>query len=448
MPKFTIKTLGCKVNQYESEAISRELESSAWHEAGKDEPADLCIINTCTVTQKASTQSRQAVRQAVRSNPKARIIVTGCYAQTAADELNKIKGVDYVIGHSQKHEITSKFIESEKPKGTAAVSLCSDVLTDHQFQQYSQAVYGTRTRPFLKIQDGCDAFCSYCIVPYARGPSRSMPYNDVLSDIMQLRNNGYHEVVLTGVHLGNYGLDLNPKTSLYELLCRIDETDSVTRVRLSSIEPLELSNDIIKCVSNSPRFCRHFHIPLQSGDDDILKKMRRPYTRNYFHDLVLKINKSMPDAAVGVDIMVGFPGETADAFENTYNLIKALPVAYLHVFPFSARPGTPAGKFASKVPSKVIKQRCERIHRLGTVKRKMFYQKFRGQILDVLIEETTDRRTGLLKGVTSNYLPVLVEAPGEHFNTLAPVRIDELTPDNRLFGSLKARHTLTASTFS
>jgi threonylcarbamoyladenosine tRNA methylthiotransferase MtaB len=439
MAKYKITTLGCKVNQYESEAISRELETSEWSSTAKDDPADLCIINTCTVTQKASTQSRQAVRQAIRANPKARIVVTGCYAQTAAEELNKIQGVDFVIGHSQKHNIASMFDTSEKTTGIPPDTLCSDVLTDHQFQQYSQMAYGTRTRPFMKIQDGCDAFCSYCIVPYARGPSRSMPHADVLEHIRQLGDNGYHEVVLTGVHLGNYGLDMMPKTNLYDLLCRIDEDNLIARVRLSSIEPLELSNDIIKRVSTSPRFCRHFHIPLQSGDDDILKKMRRPYTRNYFHDLVLKINDCMPDAAVGADILVGFPGETADAFENTYNIIKALPISYLHVFPFSERPGTPASKFADKIPTQIIKQRCERLRRLGGEKRKTFYQKFRGQTIDVLIEETRDRRTGLLKGVSSNYLPILIDAPQDHINTLVPVKIDDLSEDNKLFGTIRLR---------
>jgi len=441
MKKYKITTLGCKVNQYESEAISRELETSECHLAGNDDPADLCIINTCTVTQKASTQSRQAVRQAIRANPKARIIVTGCYAQTAADEISKIKGVDAVIGHAQKHNIASMFGASTKTTGIPPVSLCSDVLTDHQFHQYSQTAYGTRTRPFMKIQDGCDAFCSYCIVPYARGPSRSMPLEEILDHIKQLRDNGYHEVVLTGVHIGNYGLDLVPKTSLYELLCRLDETKLIPRVRLSSVEPLELNNDIIKLVSTSRRFCRHFHIPLQSGDDDILKKMRRPYTRNYFHDLVLKICDCMPDAAVGVDILVGFPGETAEAFENTFNLIQALPVAYLHVFPFSARPGTPAGKFADKIPAEMIKQRGKRMRRLGGEKRKQFYQKFRGQTLDILIEETVDRNTGFLKGVSSNYLPVLIDAPQKHINTLVPVKINQLSADNKLFGTISPRRS-------
>jgi threonylcarbamoyladenosine tRNA methylthiotransferase MtaB len=441
MKKYKITTLGCKVNQYESEAIGRELETSQWDSAGRTDPADLCIINTCTVTQKASMQSRQAVRQAIRANPKARIVVTGCYAQTAAEELSKIKGVDYVIGHSQKHTIASMFDAAEETTEVLPGAICSDVLKDHQFHQYSQAAYGTRTRPFMKIQDGCDAFCSYCIVPYARGPSRSMPLADVLAHIGQLGDNGYHEVVLTGVHLGNYGLDLKPKTSLFALLCRIDEDGLITRIRLSSIEPLELSNDIIKRVSTSPRFCRHFHIPLQSGDDVILKNMRRPYTRNYFHDLVLKINQSMPDAAVGVDILVGFPGETDAAFENTYNLIRALPVAYLHVFPFSERPGTPASKFLDKVPAKVIKKRCDRMRRLGTEKRKAFYQKFRGQTLDVLIEETTDRSTGFLKGVSSNYLPVLIDAPKNHVNTVVAVKIDKLDTDNRLFGAIQHRQS-------
>jgi threonylcarbamoyladenosine tRNA methylthiotransferase MtaB len=424
MPTFKIKTLGCKVNQYESEAIAR------------DEPSDLCIVNTCTVTQKASMQSRQAVRQAVRANPGARIVVTGCYAQTAAEDLKKIKGVDYVIGHAEKHKIANRFSAATIVKEIQPVSVCTDIRQERQFKQFSETVYGTRTRPFLKIQDGCDAFCTYCIVPFARGPSRSMPSSGVLEHIKQLGNAGYHEVVLTGVHLGNYGLNLAPKTSLYDLLCRIDASDLIERVRLSSLEPLELNNDLIELVAKSRRFCRHFHIPLQSGDDGVLKKMHRPYTRNYFHDLVYKINKQLPDAAVGADILVGFPGETRDAFDNTYNLILASPIAYLHVFPFSSRPGTPASKFADKVPPEVIKKRCERMRRLGVEKKVGFYKKFMGQLLDVLIEETRDKKTGLLKGISSNYIPVLVDAPDEHMNTIVHVKIKKLSHKNSLVGTI------------
>lgn len=437
MPRFKIKTLGCKVNQYESEAIGKELQTSGWLAIQTEEPSDLCIINTCTVTQKAAMQSRQAVRQAIRANPGARIVVTGCYAQTEADELKKIDGVHDVIGHAGKHQIGRIFQSLKAAEETASISVCSDMRNEIHFKQFSEAVYGTRTRPFLKIQDGCNAFCTYCIVPLARGPSRSMALNDVLEHIRQLGNAGYHEVVLTGVHLGNYGIDLIPKASLYDVLRRIDESKLVQRVRLSSIEPLELSNEILKLVSTSRRFCRHFHIPLQSGDDDILKKMRRPYTRNYFHDLVLKINNCIPAAAVGVDVLVGFPGETVEAFENTYNLIRVLPVAYLHVFPFSARPGTPASKFTDKIPSDVIKTRCERMRNLGDEKRLEFYQGFAGQTLDVLIEETRDHKTGFLKGITSNYIPVLVDASDDHQNTIVPVRIEKLTEVNQPLGTMR-----------
>lgn len=436
MPTYKITTLGCKVNQYESEAIARQLETSDWRSTQKDEPSDLCIVNTCTVTQKASMQSRQAVRQAVRANPGARIVVTGCYAQTAAEDLRKIEGVDHVIGHSEKHKIANRVSAATKVQENRPVSVCADIRQEQQFKQFSETVYGTRTRPFLKIQDGCDAFCTYCIVPFARGPSRSMPLSDVLEHIKQLGKAGYHEVVLTGVHLGNYGLDLFPKINLYDLLCRADASNLIDRIRLSSIEPLELNNDIIEYVAKSRRFCRHFHIPLQSGDDDVLKKMQRPYTRNYFHDLVFKINKQLPDAAVGVDILVGFPGETREAFENTYNLILASPIAYLHVFPFSSRPGTPASKFADKVAPETIKKRCARIRRLGVEKKVGFYKKFRGQILEVLIEETRDKKTALLRGISSNYIPVLIDAPDAHMNTIVQVRIEKLTNFGSLAGTI------------
>ena len=434
--KFKITTLGCKVNQYESEAISKELETFEWKPAQSIEGADLCIVKTCTVTQKASMQSRQAVRQAIRANPGARIVVTGCYAQTAAEEISRIKGVDHVIGHADKHNIASILRAVGKNGSSHPYLIRSNVLDEHQFKQFSETVHGTRTRPFLKIQDGCESFCTYCIVPLARGPSRSMPLPDVLEHIRKLGNAGYHEVVLSGVHLGNYGLDLVPKTSLYDLLCRIDTSDWIERVRLSSIEPLELNNKIIKLVSTSRRFCRHFHIPLQSGDDDILRKMRRPYTRNYFHDLVSKINIHLPDAAVGADILVGFPGESQEAFENTFNLIQASPIAYLHVFPFSARPGTPASKFADQVPSDVTKKRCERMRRLGAEMKMRFYKQFIGQTLGVLIEEVRDKKSGLVKGITSNYIPVLVEASDKLMNTIVQVKILKIARKNFLLGKV------------
>ena len=395
MPKFSITTLGCKVNQAESEAIAQDLMFSEWSTTSDCDKAEVCIVNTCTVTQKASMQSRQAIRKAIRSNPKARIIVTGCYAQTAPQEINRIDGVDYVVGHDKKMSI-SRLIN---PKGDEAtehqVSSCNNIRGSHQFQLMTTAVSAPRTRPFLKIQDGCDAFCTYCIVPHARGRSRSMPPDNVLQSIQQLADAEYHEVVLTGIHLGAYGRDLSPAVNLTSLLRRIRTLESVDRVRLSSIEPLELTPEIIQLVAETDTFCRHFHIPLQSGDDRILKRMGRPYSQQDFHDRVVKIHKLMPDAAIGADTLIGFPGENDKAFENTYNLIKNLPLSYLHVFPFSVRPGTPAANFTDNIPPEIIKDRCARMRRLGRDKRISFYREFLGKTMPLLIEAKRDGATGL-----------------------------------------------------
>jgi threonylcarbamoyladenosine tRNA methylthiotransferase MtaB len=431
--KFRITTLGCKVNQYESEAIAQRLKDLGCVPAGAGDPADLCIINTCTVTQKASMQSRQAVRQFIRSNPQAQIVVTGCYAQTEPDELKKIDGVHHIIGHGDKHNIPDIVLSQEK--GIPFPSLIRrNIFHERHFKQIPVTVFGNRTRPFLKIQDGCNAFCTYCIVPYARGRSRSMPLESVLKNIHCLKQAGFHEVVLTGVHLGAYGLDLSPQTSLTALLDHIRKSNAMDRVRLSSIEPHELTQDIIKLVAETDIFCDHFHISLQSGDDRILKKMHRPYTSSFFIDLIVKIKDQVPDAAIGVDILIGFPGETENAFENTYSLIEKLPVTYLHVFPFSSRPGTPAGKYPQKIPQKTIKARCKKMRRFGSEKKGIFYETFIGKIVQVLIESKRDKATGLLKGITSNYIPVQVVGKDDLFNTLVQVNIEKVKNNNTVFG--------------
>ncbi len=432
-PKFTIATLGCKVNQYESDAIAQRLKNLGWLPAGADDPADLCIINTCTVTQKASMQSRQAVRQFIRTNPQAQIVVTGCYAQTEPDELKKISGVHHIIGHGDKHNIPDIVLSPQKNLPSSSLML-RNILHERHFKHIPVTAFGNRTRPFLKIQDGCDTFCTYCIVPYARGRSRSMPIENVLKSIRCLKQAGFHEVVLTGVHLGAYGLDLSPQTSLTSLLEHIRESNAMDRVRLSSIEPHELTQDIIKLVNETNIFCPHFHIPLQSGDDRILERMHRPYTSSFFEDLIVKIKNQMPDAAIGVDILIGFPGETEKAFKNTYSLIEKLPVTYLHVFPFSSRPGTPACKYPQKVPQKTIKVRCEKMRRLGNEKKRIFYETFIGKTVQVLIEGKRDKDTGLLKGITSNYIPAHVIGNDELFNTVVQVNIKKIEKNNMVFG--------------
>ena len=438
MHKFTIATLGCKVNQYESEALAQKLsDDGQWVILRDREIADLCIINTCTVTQKASMQSRQAIRQAIRSNPKARIIATGCYAQTEPDEIKKIKGVHHVIGHFDKHKIPDMILAGKEN------ILPSPVLKHklHHFNSMPTTGLGYRTRPFLKIQDGCNTFCTYCIVPYARGPSRSLPPEQVLDNINKIHRAGYHEVVLTGIHLGNYGLDLGKrKSGLLDLLNRIRKSCTIDRVRLSSIEPCELTEDIIKLVAQPGpgpgKICNHFHIPLQSGDDFILKRMHRPYSKSFFINLVEKIHKLLPDAAIGVDTLIGFPGESDEAFENTYSLIEQLPVSYLHVFPFSARKGTPAYSYPDRIDSKVIKKRCQKLRTLGNLKRNVFYTKFKGKRLEILLEGKQSKASGLLRGTTSNYIPVLVKGEDKLKNTMANVTIDEVNDNNQVFGTI------------
>ncbi len=434
--KFRITTLGCKVNQYESDAIAEQLKNSGCVPAPSEDKADLCIINTCTVTQKASMQSRQAVRQAIRSNPKARIVVTGCYAQTEPDAILKIDGVHTVIGHGDKHKIPEIVRSSPMENHRRPILIRRNILLECDFKQVPATVFENRTRPFLKIQDGCDTFCTYCIVPYARGRSRSMATGKVLEHIRHLKHAGYHEVVLTGVHLGAYGLDLSPKYHLAGLLSRIYESNPIHRVRLSSIEPHELTQDILTLVAETDVFCDHFHIPLQSGDDSVLKKMHRPYTRSFFRDLIVKINSLIPDAAIGVDVLIGFPGETEKAFENTYLLIEELPVTYLHVFPFSVRKGTPASKYPQQVDSRTIKARCEKMRTLGNQKKQAFYKKFIGKTVKILIESKRDESTGFLKGITSNYIPVRVNGGDNCINTIVPARIDRIERNHTVFGTL------------
>jgi len=473
MPKFKIITLGCKVNQAESEAIAGRLAEAHWMPAGSDETADLCIVNTCAVTQRAGMQSRQAVRRAVQDHPSACVAVTGCYAQTDPQALMKIKGLDCLIDQKDKLRLpeilsgcsgaegslwerlpavaagaalaesapasmasrqdaapteiagpTASFLPPPLTKGSGGI-LKSTPFEASNIPEISLPLpaAGGRTRPLLKVQDGCDAFCAYCIVPYARGPSRSAAFQAVLDGVSRLADQGFREVVLTGIHLGAYGKDLEPRTSLAELLAAILKRPDAVRIRLSSIEPMELSDGIIDLAAGSERICRHFHIPLQSGDAQVLKRMGRPYPPERFSDRIAQIHRRLPEAAIGADVLVGFPGETDAAFENTYALVESLPLAYLHVFPFSARPGTAAFGFGDRVPAEHIRTRCNRLRQLGSRKRLAFHRRFIGRSVLVLAEGRRDPLTGLLKGVSSNYLPVLFEGGDELMHRMVEVCI-------------------------
>jgi threonylcarbamoyladenosine tRNA methylthiotransferase MtaB len=435
MSKFKITTLGCKVNQAESEAIAQDLLSSKWLTARDLQEADICVVNTCAVTQKAAMQSRQAVRRAIRANPNAQIVVTGCYAQTAPQEIKAIDGVNYIVGHGEKHTIGRMIRTTGDGVPGHGISICGDIRKKRPFASMPIADTVLRTRPFLKIQDGCDAFCTYCIVPHARGRSRSMPLESVLDNIGKLAKAGFREVVLTGIHLGVYGHDLSPVTNLSTAMERIRELMPIDRVRLSSIEPFDFTGKILDQAVKSDIFCRHFHIPLQSGDAEILNNMGRPYSPRFFSELINKINRLMPDAAIGADVLIGFPGENESAFENTYKLVEKLPISYLHVFPFSARPGTRAADLPDKVDAGIIKDRCERMRILGNEKRMKFYQEFIGQELQILIETKREASTNFLKGISSNYLPVLIDAGDKLKNKIVDVKIQKLE-GMKLFGNI------------
>jgi len=407
MKKFYIETLGCKVNQYESDGIALELESNGWLKGKKKQSADVYIINTCAVTSKAGMQSRQAIRKIIRENPDAKVIVTGCHAQTDPEKINRIEQVDRIICHKDKTRIASHINSICSQKDCLSFKKI-DHSRENMFKGFDHAVSGEMTRAYLKIQDGCNAFCTYCIVPYARGSSVSMPEEKVFKHLYELDSLGYKEVILTGIHTGMYGQDFEKKSTLLALLKKINQEKPVHRIRLSSIEPGEINDGIVNLAAKGNILCDHFHIPLQSGDDDILKKMKRPYNSELFEKVVQGIHERIPSAGIGVDTLIGFPSETDQQFENTYQLLKKLPVSYLHVFPFSARKGTPAYHFDNPVDPIVIKDRCARMRNLDKIKRKSFINANLNKKLEGLVQQKPDKKTGMYKAVTSNYLTVFL----------------------------------------
>jgi threonylcarbamoyladenosine tRNA methylthiotransferase MtaB len=429
MKRISITTLGCKVNQCESAALTSLFVSDGSIVEPDMLQSDVIVINTCAVTSKAAMQSRQAIRKAIRRNPDAKIIVTGCYAQTAPEQIKTIKGVDLIVGHADKMRI-AKYI-APQPKETHSPRLIWQPINGAtQFDAMPSVTPENRTRAFLKIQDGCNAFCTYCIVPYARGRSRSMPFTDVIKHIEKLTAEGFQEVVLTGIHLGVYGKDLEPSTTLEKLLFHLALHTGMKRIRISSIEPTDIEAPLIELMAD-PRscLCPHLHIPLQSGDNQILHRMGRPYTRNFFSEMLNKVHRHLPHAAIGVDVMAGFPGESEAAFERSYGLIQELPVTYLHVFPFSPRKGTPAEKFDHRVGDSTIKARCQRLRRLGEEKKKAFFTSQIGSMTNVLIESATDSQTSHAKGLSDNYIPVSIPNTGATENTVVKVKLMEVNPD-------------------
>jgi threonylcarbamoyladenosine tRNA methylthiotransferase MtaB len=406
MTTISVATLGCKVNQFESEALIDALEQKGYALIPFEEGADITIINTCTVTHRADFQSRQIVRRAFRSNPNSLIIVTGCYPQVEPDAFIKMKEVRYLLGNGEKNQIPDLLPLMQK--GEFPRVQVGDIQKEALFSETPFHSFHRHTRAFLKIQDGCNAYCSYCIVPHARGRSRSLHPERVVENLKILKEKGFKEVVLTGIHLGAYGLDLNPPFPLEKLIKQLEEEETPHRIRLSSIEPGDFSPELIFTLSQSNKICPHLHIPIQSGDDEILKKMNRGYNHSFLSDLIQELHLRIPRLSIGADVIVGFPGETEEKFQHTYGLVESLPFSYLHVFPFSRRKGTPAFQFPQGVDEKEIKKKAETMRELGKQKRQSFYRQFLNQELSVLVEDRKEKETGRWKGLSRNYIPVLI----------------------------------------
>lgn len=401
-------TLGCKTNQYESEAMASIFRKKGYETVSFDEKADVYVINTCTVTHLGDRKSRQIVRRAINKNPEAIVAVAGCYAQTSPGEVINIPGVRLVIGTTDKDKIV-ELVEkaAEEP---APLNVVKDIMGQREFEEMPILDYENRTRAFVKIQEGCNSYCSYCIIPYARGPVRSREPEKVQEEVKKLVGEGFAEIVLTGIHIGAYGSDLSNGTSLADLVIKLATTPGLRRLRLGSIEPLDITPKLIHAISEIKTICRHLHIPLQSGDDSILKKMNRHYNSFEFERLVGAIRGQIPEVSVTTDVIVGFPGETEQNFENTFDFIKELGFSKTHVFKYSPRQGTPAARFPNQVGAEAKEERSKRLIQLDKENQKKFASRFIGQSIDVLVEELVDYEEDMWEGLTDNYIRVFFKS--------------------------------------
>ncbi|MCF0116781.1 MAG: tRNA (N(6)-L-threonylcarbamoyladenosine(37)-C(2))-methylthiotransferase MtaB [Bacilli bacterium] len=401
---FKIFTLGCKVNTYESNALKRLMIDNGYIELHDDTIADVVILNTCSVTSVSDQKSRQHIRKLIKLNPGCCMVVMGCYSQMSANFVSTIEGVSIVVGTNNRHlipELIEKFLASKK-----VINIVESNKRDFDFENDLSIRQFSETRAFIKIQDGCNNFCSYCIIPYARGRMRSRSKEKILNEVRELTVNGYKEIVLTGIHTGGYGLDFENNYHLYDLLKDIISVEpKVTRLRISSIEQGEINENIINLLSENNIIANHLHIPLQSGCDSTLKRMNRKYDTKMFYDKLCMIRQKRPDIAITTDVIVGFPGETEEEFNSTYEFIKKCNFSELHVFPYSARQGTLAAKMENQIDPSIKKERVRKLIELSSQLQNKYQASFIGKEVDVLFEEY-DQDTDSFKGHTSNYIMV------------------------------------------
>lgn len=405
--KVAFATLGCRVNQYESEAMAEKFIREGYEVVEYTEVAEVYVINTCTVTNMGDKKSRQIIGRARRLNPEAVIAVVGCYSQIAPNEVSNIEGVDVVLGTRNKGDIVY-WVNRAKEERTQFVNV-NEVLKNNLFEDLNIEEYQDKTRAFLKIQDGCNRFCSYCLIPYARGAVCSKEPGKVLDEVKKLANHGFKEIILSGIHTASYGLDLKDKVTLVDLLEEIEKVNGIERVRIGSIDPTFFTEDVVKRIINLKKLCAHFHLSLQSGCDETLKRMNRRYTTKNYENIVNLLRNNFKDVSITTDIIVGFPGETEEEFNATYEFLKSIKLSKMHIFKFSPRKGTKAATMENQVDGKIKEERSNKIIELNNALEKEFMDRFLGKNLRVLYEKETFGNSGEYEGYTENYLRVVTK---------------------------------------
>lgn len=409
-------TLGCKANQYDTQVIREQFLKAGFKELTHNLPADVYLINTCTVTQRADSESLNLIRKSIRENPQARIIATGCFAELDKAKIKKLRQDILIFKNKEKNSILRHLCESTSQRVNEPT-------------QASISYFQGHTRAFLKIQDGCNNFCSYCKVPLVRGRSRSKPLNLVISEAQGLVKNGFKEIVLTGICLGSYGKDLKPRTNLVKVIKALEKIVGLKRIRLSSIEANDITGALINKMAGSQKLCRHLHIPMQSGNNKILKMMHRKASSKYYLDLIKKIKKRVPAVAITTDIMVGFPGESEEAFQNTCRLIREVAPLKTHIFPYSLRTGTLAAGLPDKIDYAIVKSRVSSLYKVSRECSFKYRKKFLNKVVDLLVEGRPRNNPVFWEGHTDNYINVLIKSRRNLKNQIIPVRIKEITPD-------------------
>jgi threonylcarbamoyladenosine tRNA methylthiotransferase MtaB len=427
MTKFAIHTLGCKTNQLESASIITDLTNHGMNQVAFKEIADIYIINSCTVTANSDSEALYLARKAKNINPESKVILTGCFAQVAKDEIVNFAEIDIIMGNTEKLKIL-EYIKNNSDKVNVA-----DIMQQKEFVNYTYSNSG-KTRASIKVQDGCNNRCSYCIIPYARGQSRSDSIENIVEHANILVENNYKELVLTGIHLGQWGTDLGKSQNLLMLLEALENIPKLQRYRLTSLDPIEFNDNLINFIKNSKKVCNHFHISLQSANNNVLKRMNRKYTVDDYVKTVKNL-ANIPHSSIGNDVIVGFPGETDEDFEDTYNNLLQLPITYLHVFPYSQRKATPAAIMDNQVDEKIKKNRASRLKVLSSEKYNQYISSLIDTEQEMIVEIKRDKQTGFLKGVTRNYVTVLIDSEKNLYNEVVQVKINNFR-DNKVYGKI------------